>query len=304
MADTMIEPTTTAEAAPATPAPPPVRRSLTVPVLLGVAVLLIVALTITTRQAGNHGFTAPDAGIFATPGLLGTTWLTKTTIMLAISLVLVITMWVLAARHLSVVPRKGQWLVEQVYDYIQSTIGKEVIGHDYRKWMPLLLASFFLIITNNWFGEFFVFMFPTFSRVGYVYGMVLVVFCVYIGIGVKTHGPGYFKNATMPPGVPAPLYVLIVPLEFLSVFIVRPLTLSMRLFANMFAGHMTVVLFVLGGTYLLYWADNVVYNVAGGLAWLLTMAMIALELFVGFLQAYIFTILTAQYVASSISAGH
>jgi len=250
------------------------------------------------------GYTPPSVEDFNFPGLFGISWLTKPMLQLIVSVVVIVAIWVWGARRLKVVPDKKQWYFEFVYDYLRNTVGRDIIGQGFQKWMPLLVAMFSLILVNNLFGEFFYFMFPTFSNVGYVYGLVLVVFVVYVGIGIKTHGLRYFKLATVPDGVPLALYPIIIPLEILSTFIVRPLTLTVRLFANMFAGHMSVLVFVVGGTYLLTYSHNLMYNLSGGLSWVMAMAIMALELFIGFLQAYVFTILTAQYIASSIGGGH
>jgi F-type H+-transporting ATPase subunit a len=97
--------------------------------------------------------------------------------------------------------------------------------------------------------------------------------------------------------------VLIIPLEFLSNFIVRPITLALRLFANMFAGHLVVLVFVVGGTLLLE-SGQLFYMAAGGVSLLFSFAIFGLEIFVGVLQAYIFTVLTAQYVSSALAEEH
>ena len=94
------------------------------------------------------------------------------------------------------------------------------------------------------------------------------------------------------------------PIEALSNFIVRPLTLGLRLFGNLFAGHLVVLVFVVGGSYLLTQSGNVLYQVAGGVSLLFSFGIFALELLVSSLQAYIFTVLTAQYVASSLAEDH
>jgi F-type H+-transporting ATPase subunit a len=100
------------------------------------------------------------------------------------------------------------------------------------------------------------------------------------------------------------LLPLIIPLEILSNFIVRPITLGLRLFANLFAGHLVVLVFVLGGTYLMFVSEPIINKIAGGAAMILAFAIFALELLVAVLQAYIFTVLTAQYVSSAIAEEH
>jgi F-type H+-transporting ATPase subunit a len=184
-------------------------------------------------------------------------------------------------------------------------VGREIIGENFQKYVPWLVALFSFIVVNNFFGEIFVFMFPTFSKIGFAWGLAILSWLLYNGVGIKTHGfLKYMKMMTIPKDVPWFLLPLIIPLEFLSNFITRPITLGLRLFANLFAGHLLVVIFVVGGTYLLGYTENVIYNLAGGLALLVSFGIFALELLVGFLQAYIFTVLTAQYVASAAAENH
>ena len=234
----------------------------------------------------------------------GLTWFNKPMLQLILAGVLVVVIWLIASRHLKVRPTKGQFFFEFVYDFIRNSVARDMIGKEYKRWVPLLVGMFSLIVINNWFGEFFLIMLPTFSNVGYVYGMVILVYCLYIGAGFKAHGPGYLKKALIPAGLPVYMYPLVIPLEFVSAFITRPLTLSIRLFANMFAGHLVVLVFVVGGGMLLTFAGNLFYNGAGLVALIFSMLILGLELFIGFLQAYIFTILTAQYISSSISDEH
>ena len=231
-------------------------------------------------------------------------WLNKPMLQLIIAAALVVLIWVLASRHLKVRPKKGQFFFEFVYDFIRNGIARDMIGAEYKRWVPLLVGLFSLIVINNWFGEFFYFMFPTLSNIGYVYGLVIFVYLVYVGAGIQAHGKGYLKHALVPPGLPVYMYPIVIPLEFISVFLTRPLTLSIRLFANMFAGHLVVLVFVVGGELLVTTAGNLVYNLAGGLSFVMSMLILALELFIGFLQAYIFTILTASYISSAIAEEH
>ena len=187
---------------------------------------------------------------------------------------------------------------------MRNGIGREALGPDYHKYTPYLVALFSFILANNLFGQFFLSMFPTFSRVGYAYGLALLSFILYNAAGIAKHGLGsYLRLMTMPKGVPGPLYAIIIPLEVLSNFIVRPVTLALRLFANLFAGHLVVIVFVVGGSMLLENADFL-YKIAGGASLLMAFPIFGLELFIGALQAYIFTVLTAQYVASSLAEDH
>jgi F-type H+-transporting ATPase subunit a len=187
---------------------------------------------------------------------------------------------------------------------VRNSIARDILHHDFRKFLPWLLALFSFILVNNWFGQFFYFMYPAFSNVGYAYGLAIVAWCIYVGAGFQKWGVGFLKKALIPEGVPGYLLPLVIPLEFLATFITRPITLALRLFANLFAGHLVVLVFVVGGGFLFTYADNTFYNVAGGVSILFSLIIMLLELFIGALQAYIFTVLTAQYVSTSIAEAH
>ena len=146
---------------------------------------------------------------------------------------------------------------------------------------------------------------PTFSRSGYAYGLAILTWLLYNGAGIWKHGLiGYLKHTCIPAGVKGPVLLLIVPLEFLSNILVRPVTLALRLFANMFAGHLLLVLFAVGGEYLIIESPSLVNVFGGVLAWVMFFAVSVLELLVMFLQAYVFTLLTAMYVGGALADEH
>jgi F-type H+-transporting ATPase subunit a len=276
------------------------------PALIVVAMLAVwIVLTAIAERIGGgvHSWKTPDETDFEFDGWFGTTWFTKPMLLAIIGFVVVLAFWLIASRGLKVIPSKAQFFAEYVYDFVRN-IGHDMIGPGHRRYTPYLLTLFSFVLVSNWFGEFFVFMFPTFSRVSYAYAAAILTFLAYVISGFAKHGFGYLRVALIPSGVPVWLYPVIIPLEFLSSFITRPLTLSVRLFANMFAGHMSIMVFIGGGAALLGWANNSFYNATGVLALLFGVAMMFLELFIGFLQAYIFTILAAQYIGSSVGAAH
>lgn len=235
-------------------------------------------------------------------------WLTNHHVQAMVAVVLIAVFWIWVSRRQQVVPGKRQFLGEFFYDLVRNSIARDALGHDFEKYkgvvVPFLLALFSFILVNNLFGEFFVFMFPTFSKIGFAYALGIMSFVLYNVLGIKAHGRKYFTHMTIPPGVPKPLWFLIIPLETLSNFITRPITLALRLWANLFAGHLVVLVLVVGGGFLVTLLDNPVYMVGGWIALFFSSAVFALELLVAFLQAYIFTILTAQYVASAVAQEH
>lgn len=267
---------------------------------------LVIPLEGAAWPPGEHSFASRP--LF--PGVLPD-WVNNHMAQAVLGALLVIGFWLWMAKGQKVVPGRKQTLGEMLYDFVRNGIARDIMGHDYRKYLPYLVALFSFVLVNNLFGQFFLFMFPTFSKIGYAWGLALLSWILYNGAGIRKHGlAGYFKHATLPAGVPAFLWPLIIPLEFLSNIIVRPLTLGLRLFANLFAGHLVIMVFVVGGTILLTSRESLagfpvpLLNVAGGVSIIFSFAIFALELLVGAIQAYIFTVLTAQYVSSAIAEEH
>jgi F-type H+-transporting ATPase subunit a len=260
-----------------------------------------------TGEGEAEGFQAPGVSSFDLPPLFenGPEWFDKYILMAAVSVILVMAFWLIMARKNSLVPSKSQFIGETAYFFVRNGIARDMIGHDFRKYLPFLIALFSFILVNNLWGIFPLTLVPTASHVGWAYGLALMVWILYNAVGIAKHGPfGYLKHTTLPSGVPKAMWPIIIPLEFFSNIIVRPVTLSLRLFANMFAGHLLVLVFVLGGEFLLLHTDSIVNKLAGVVAWVFSMAIFGLEVFVQSLQAFIFTVLTANYISSAAAEEH
>jgi len=252
----------------------------------------------TFEPPGVHSFDYP-------PIIPGVEWFDKFIFQAILAVIVILAFWLIMARKQAMVPSKGQFIGETAYFFIRNTIARDMIGHDYRKYLPLIIALFSFVLVNNLWGVFPLLLLPTPAHVGWAYGLALLVWVIYNGVGIRKFGPlGYLKNTTLPAGVPKAMWPLIIPLEFLSNIIIRPLTLSLRLFANMFAGHLLILVFVLGGEFLVFHSDKIVNNVAGVVAWIFSMAIFTLEIFVQSLQAFIFALLTAQYISSAAAEEH
>ncbi len=254
--------------------------------------------------AANPGFEPPTTWEFVfTPGNV---LLWKSSLLLVLAGVVVAVFFLVTSRKQSVVPSKFQFAGESAYGWVRDDISRDMIGErDFIKFTPLLVSVFFFVLVNNLFGIVPFLQFATFARVGFAYGMAALVWVVYNGIGIARHGfGGYLKNQTVPNGVPGPLLVLLVPLEFLSNIIVRPVTLSLRLFANMFAGHLLLILFSVGADYLLLHATGPLVKPAGVLSFIMGLLVGFLEFVVEALQAYVFVLLTATYISGARAAEH
>ena len=147
-------------------------------------------------------FHTPGLEDFKFGGTFGVAWMDKPFWQAIIAFLVVIAFWVWMSRGLKVVPGKRQVFGECCYNFIRNSLVRDTIGHGFEPWLPYLVALFSFVLINNWFGELFVFMFPTFSHVGYVYGLTIVSWFVYVIAGFKTKGIRYLKDSVLPPGVP------------------------------------------------------------------------------------------------------
>ncbi|WP_370618589.1 F0F1 ATP synthase subunit A [Mumia qirimensis] len=249
-------------------------------------------------------FHPPGPADFDLPPIFGD--VTKPMVLYVLSAVLIFGLFYAASRRAAVVPGKMQFAGEYAYNFVRNSIARDSIGsHDFMKFVPYLTALFFLILVNNFYGLVPLLQFPTFSHSGYAYALAALTWILYNGVGIAKHGfLGYFKLQSVPSGVTGVILVLIVPLEFMSNILVRPVTLALRLFANMFAGHLLLILFTLGGSYLVFDSGNLWYAPIGVIAWILAIAVSFLEALVMFLQAYVFTLLTAQYIGGALADEH
>jgi ATP synthase subunit 6 len=257
--------------------------------------------------AEGEGFHAPGPSIFDLPPVfeIGSVGVTKPMLLLVLSALLIFAFFYAAAKQRSMVPGKLQYAGEVSYGFVRNNLGRDIIGsHDFMRFMPYLAALFFFILLNNVFASIPFIQYPTFSRAGMAYAMAGISWVVYNAVGIRKHGlGGYLKLQTVPSGVSKLMWPLLIPLEFFSNIVVRPITLALRLFANMFAGHILLVLFSTGGLYLLQ-NEGVIGAVAGPLAWVLAILVGFLEMLVQFLQAYVFTLLNAMYIQGALSDEH
>ena len=214
---------------------------------------------------------------------------------------IVIALFVLAARGDSLVPRGIRNFVESIVDFIREEIAVQVIGQEGRPWVPFLTSMFSFILVANIFGVLPGLQLAATSRMAIPAFLAVLVWTLFVVTGIRNQGAGYFRNVLFPPGIPWPIYILLTPIEFVSTFLVRPLTLSVRLLANMMAGHLILTIFFLGTAYLLAKPSTIPFAVP---AFALSVMLLAFEMLVALLQAYIFTILTAVYIAGAVHPEH
>lgn len=255
-----------------------------------------------------EGFEAPGLEIFSPPAiwefqLFGIDFeINRVILYMLLAAVIVIALFVLAARQDSLVPRGLRNLIESIVQFVREEIALQVIGREGLPWVPLLTTMFMFILVGNLFEVIPGIQFPINSKMALPAFLAGLVWILFVTTGVRHQGLGYFKNVLFPPGVPKPIYILLTPIEFVSTFLVRPLTLSVRLLANMVAGHMILTVFFLGTVYL---ALSFPLGILAAIpSFALSVALVAFEILVSVLQAYIFTILTAVYLAGAIHPEH
>lgn len=262
-------------------------------------------------EGEGEGFTAPGPGIFEPPPFfsIGAWQVDKIVFVVALSTLIVGGFFYLAARRAEatggLVPGKLQFAGESAYSFVRNGIGLETIGKEGLRFVPFLATLFFFIALNNLFGIIPPFQLPGTSKIAIPLGLAAVVWVIYNYLGMRRAGVlGYFKAMMFPPGIPWPVYLLLAPIELLSNVFVRPVTLCLRLTLNMFAGHLVLVLFVLGGEYLLLEYGGVVGVLSGTVALLGSIVMTFFEAFIQLLQAYVFTLLAALYIGGALVDEH
>ena len=228
----------------------------------------------------------------------------KQMLLILISIIIIGWFFVAAARKGQLVPGRFQFLGEFGYNFVRNSIGRDIIGEkDFKAFTPLLFSLFFFILINNLWGTIPLAQLPTTSHVGVAYALAGIVYFTWIILGIKKHGLAYFKFATVPSGVPMAILPLVVLIEIISTFLVRPITHSLRLFATMLSGHLIIMLAGAGTSFLLLEAEGLlkplgVLTLVGGVA------MFLFEVLIQVLQAYVFTLLTAIYIQGSIAEEH
>ncbi len=208
-------------------------------------------------------------------------------------------MFFLAKKDL--VPRGVQNVVESSVEFIENQVILPAIGPDGLRYLPLLLSIFLFVFFGNIFEVIPTFQMPANARMANPAILALIVLVTFVVIGFKHHGFSYLMDIIWPPGVPAALKPLVGLIEFLSVFILRPFGLAVRLFANMLAGHILLVTF--GVLCIALWQRSALAAVLP-FSFIMLVVLTAFEMFVSFLQAFVFALLTAVYIDTSLHPAH
>jgi F-type H+-transporting ATPase subunit a len=209
----------------------------------------------------------------------------------------------LGFRKPKLVPGRLQWAAESVYGFIREGVAREVMGPAGLKFAPYLTVLFCFIFVNNLYEILPLAQVPVNSRIAFPLVLALITYGIYNYMGIKRKGlGGYLKSIAIPPGVPKGILVIVTPIEIISQLILQPATLAIRLFANMFAGHLLLLVFF-GGALYLFGTGGTGY-VFGGVSFIMSIVLTMFELIVIALQAYVFTILTSVYISNAMAEEH
>lgn len=262
-----------------------------------------------TCQPTEQPLCIPDSilELFELPVLFGSVNRTMVYIFL-VALVVIAALFV-AYRKPRLVPTKFGVAVESIVDFVRNDIAIGVIGPGGERYAPYLLALFLYILVGNFFGITPFIMFPIGARMAIPAFLALLTYVVFVFAGFKKQGFTYVVHTLWPPGVPVALKPLIGLIELVSIFIVRPFSLAVRLFANLVAGHTMIALLLGSGVFFIYAGATGMISplkafLVGPLWFIFGMAIYLLELLVLALQAYIFTLLSAVYIESSLHPAH
>ena len=258
-------------------------------------------------SAAHCGYPAPGYGkgsttyVFTPFFRIGGFAFTKPMLLALVATVIVVWFFWAAFAKPKLVPRGVQNVGELGITFVRDQILRPMMGKRGDGYLPFLVSLFFFVWVMNLMEIIPVAQYPPMSQIAFPAALMLMVYGTYTWVGIKHQGlGGYFSNM-IPKGVPGGILVILAPVEILQYVLIRPFTLAVRRFANMFAGHLLLLIFTLATWYLLSLSVGLLFSAT---SFLLTIVITAFEMLIQALQAFIFTILTAQYIGGSLEAGH
>ena len=271
--------------------------------------LLHLGLTqISMAAHDSGGFHAPTLDEFFPPfvAFAGTPFaLNRIMLIRLLVMVLLVLFVVVATRSLKVVPSRGSSIVEFPFNFVRNSIAFETLGEkDGRRFLPLLTTIFLLVLGMNVTSVIPFLNIAGTSVIGLPLLLAVIAYIAFIYAGLKKHPGSFIKNSLFPPGVPPVLYIIVTPIEFFSTFVLRPITLTLRLTMNMLVGHLLLVLFFSATWFFFFQQGPNGFTLFGVGTLVFGFAFTLFELFVAALQAYIFTLLTAVYIQLALADEH
>ncbi|WP_405588014.1 F0F1 ATP synthase subunit A [Streptomyces sp. NBC_01190] len=262
-----------------------------------------------TSEANCHifegcGFPAPGLHSFQFDPIfsIGRFHFDKPILLALLSTVVIVGFFWAAFSRPKVVPNKLQMIGEAGYDFVRRGIVYETMGKkDGEKYVPFMVALFFTVWVMNLWAIIPLAQFPVTSIISFPAALAIIVYLTWLILTFKKHGwTGAWKNISGYDKALGPVLFLSMPIEVFSNLLVRPFTHAVRLFANMFAGHTLLLLFTIASYYLL----NGIGVLYASVSFVMTIVLVAFELFIEAVQAYVFVLLACNYVQGALAEGH
>ena len=232
---------------------------------------------------------------------------TRTVFLIFAAMLIVLGLLFFGLRRQQVVPSKFELVIESLVGFVRDDIAKGVIGVEHgAKYLPYLLSLFFFILVGNLFEVTPLVNFPITSRMALPGFLAIVTWVLFVIVGFAKNGfKHYFIDTIWPKSVPIALRWLVGIIDVVSIFVLRPITLAVRLFANMVAGHLMLTLLLVSGVIFVANIGNIGAKAGIGVVWFaFGLAIFVFEVVVAVLQAYIFTLLSAVYIQTSPEPAH
>ncbi|MEA1902204.1 MAG: F0F1 ATP synthase subunit A [Actinomycetota bacterium] len=254
----------------------------------------------------NEPVCAPTdvAELFVFPNI-GDTVINRTVVLIFLAMLIVVTILYLAYRKPKLVPTKFQAIVDSLTGFVRDEVAIGIIGPEGIRYFPYLLSIFMFILVGNLFEITPFINFPITSRMAIPAFLAIVTWFIFVIVGFAKNGFSYFMDVVWPKSVPIGMRPLVGIIEFFSVYFIRPFSLAVRLFANMVAGHVMLSLLLVTGLVFVTAIPEIGLKGFFGFAWFaLGLAIFVFEIMVAVLQAYIFTLLSAVYIQTSVHPEH
>jgi F-type H+-transporting ATPase subunit a len=245
----------------------------------------------------------PQSFNFGTYALftVGSFKFTMPMLMAVVCAALVIGFFWVAFSKPKLVPRGAQNVAELGIFFVRDQILRPMIGKRGDHYLPYLVSLFFFIWFMNLMEIIPVIQFPVTSFFMFPVSLMILTYLTYNFVSIKNLGFGGYFKSMVPGGVPVGILLIVAPLEVLQYIVVRPFTLAIRLFGNMFAGHILLSVFTIATWYLFSASIGLLFATA---SFVMTVILTGFEMLIQALQAYIFTILTAQYIGGAYETAH
>ncbi len=236
---------------------------------------------------------------------IGSFEFTRTVVLTFLAMFIVLALLYFGFRWVRVVPSKFGVAMESVVSFVKDDLAKGTIGPEGGRYVPYLLSVFMFVLVANLFELTPGINFPLTSRMAIPLMLAVFTWLIFVIVGFAKNGFHYLLDIVWPKSVPVALRWLVGLIEFVSVFLLRPITLAVRLFANLVAGHLMLTLLLGSGWIFFAAVGDIGVRSVIGLPWFLFgLGIFVFEFVVAVLQAYIFTLLSAVYIQTSVHPEH